>query len=47
MCPKEYERCRDAKIAKGTPSKDAKRDCAIAYYKRHGVPVNKAHKGKK
>lgn len=45
--PKEYEDCRDAKIRKGTPSKKAKRECAIRWWKKHGVSVNEAHKGKK
>lgn len=41
--PKEYEECVKTEKKKHS-EKDAKRICAIAYYKRHGVSVNEAHK---
>lgn len=48
MCPpKEYEACRDSEMRSGKPEKKAKKMCAIAFWKRHGVSVNEAHKGKK
>jgi len=41
--PKEYEACVESEKKKHS-EKEAKKICAIAYYKRHGVSVNEAHK---
>lgn len=41
--PKEYEKCVESEKKKHS-EKDAKRICAISYYKRHGISVNEAHK---
>jgi len=41
--PKEYEECVKTEQKKHS-LQDAKRICATAYYKRHGVSVNEAHK---
>jgi hypothetical protein len=40
--PKEYKACVKSEIAKGKSEKDAKRICAIAYYKRHGKTPQQA-----
>lgn len=34
--PKEYENCVKSNVNKGKSLKDAKRICAIAFFKRHG-----------
>jgi hypothetical protein len=34
--PKEYTECVKSNVARGKPLKDAKRICAIAFFKRHG-----------
>lgn len=41
--PKEYKECVKTEKKKHS-EKEAKKICAIAYYKRHGVSVNEAHK---
>ena len=41
--PKEYKECVKTEKKKHS-EKDAKRICAISYWKRHGVSVNEAHK---
>lgn len=40
--PKEYTECVKSYVAKGKPLKDAKRICAIAYYKKHGKTPEQA-----
>ena len=45
--PKEYEAMRDSLKRSGHSEKQAKKIAAIAYWKNHGVSVNKAHKGGK
>ncbi len=42
--PKEYERCKESYIKKGTPEKKAKAICAGMYYNRHGITVKEAEK---
>jgi uncharacterized membrane protein len=42
--PKEYERCKESYIKKGTPEKKAKAICAGMYYNRHGITVKEAKK---
>ena len=42
--PKEYERCKESYIRKGTPEKKAKAICAGMYYNRHGITVKEAEK---
>lgn len=44
--PREYTKQRDAMIAKGMSSKEAKKWAAINYYKKHGVAVNVAERRK-
>lgn len=44
--PAEYVAMRDSLKKSGHSDKDAKRIAAIAYWKKHGKSVNKAHKGK-
>jgi hypothetical protein len=34
--PAEYERCKQTELAKGKSLQDAKRICAISYFKRTG-----------
>jgi len=41
--PKEYENCVRSMIGKGKSSKDAKRICAISYYKKHGKRPQDVH----
>ncbi len=42
--PKEYEKCKESYIKKGTPEKKAKAICAGMYYNRHGITVKEAKK---
>jgi hypothetical protein len=42
--PKEYEKCKESYIKKGTPEKRAKAICAGMYYNRHGITVKEAEK---
>jgi uncharacterized membrane protein len=42
--PKEYEKCKESYIKKGTPEKKAKAICAGMYYNRHGITVKEAEK---
>lgn len=45
--PKEYNSCKESEISKGKSEKDAKRICAISYYKRHGkTPMQAEKEGK-
>jgi len=41
--PAEYENCVKSYTAKGKPLKDAKRICAIRYYKLHGKRPQDVH----
>jgi len=41
--PKEYTECVKGYVAKGKPLKDAKRICAISYYKKHGKRPQDVH----
>ena len=40
--PAEYKNCVKSYVAKGKPLKDAKRICAISYYKKHGKTPQQA-----
>lgn len=42
--PAEYVKCVESYVKRGVSRKTAKARCAAAYYKRHGVTVNEAHK---
>lgn len=43
--PKEYEHCKQSELNSGKSLKDAKRICAIRYYKVHGKTPMQAEKG--
>jgi len=42
--PAEYTNCVKSSMKRGVPAKEAKARCAGAYYKRHKMTVNEAHK---
>lgn len=41
--PKEYTNCVKSLVNEGKSSKDAKRICAISYYKKHGKRPQDVH----
>jgi hypothetical protein len=41
--PKEYTSCVKGYVNKGKPLKDAKRICAINYFKKHGKRPQDVH----
>ena len=43
--PAEYTNCVKSYVAKGKSLKDAKRICAINYYKKHGKRPQDVHSG--